>query len=102
MTPPLNFGPGSRLALAALAWLTLTACGRPATEKECDEIVVRITELELKARGISASSGEEVKQTREALKKTTLRECVGRRISDEAMACVRSAKTAEQIVDECF
>lgn len=102
MTLPLNFGPGSRLSLAALAWLALTACGRPATEKECDEIVVRITELELKARGISSSNGEEIKQTREALKKTALRDCVGRRISDDAMTCVRSAKSAEQIVDECF
>lgn len=101
MTLPLNFGPGARLA-AALSLLALAACGRPATEKECDEIVVRITELELKARGIAVSNAEEIKQTREALKKTALRDCVGRRISDEAMTCVRSAKTAEQVVNECF
>lgn len=87
--------------LAAVALLVL-ACGRPATEAECDEIVVRITELELKAHGGDGATKEEVKATREALKKTSLRECVGRRISDEAMACVRSAKSAQQIVDTCF
>jgi hypothetical protein len=89
-------------ALFLLSALLFAACGRPATEKECDEIVVRITELELKGRGAAGTTADEVKATREALKKTTMRECVGRRISDKAMACVRSATTAEQIVKECF
>ncbi|HEY8947150.1 MAG TPA: hypothetical protein VIM73_23060, partial [Polyangiaceae bacterium] len=85
-----------------IASLLAAACGRPATEKECDEIVVRITELELKARGVGGADKAEVAQTRDALRKTTLRDCVGRRISDEAMTCVRGAKTAEQLVNECF
>lgn len=91
----------SWVSLVAGAACLVAACGRPATEKECDEIVVRIAELELKARGRSDSAAE-VKETREALRKTSLRDCVGRRISDEAMACVRSAKSADQIVKECF
>lgn len=96
--------PETRLFAALLTPLLLlfTACGRPATEKECDEIVVRITELELKARGAAGGGADEIQRTREALKKTALRDCVGRRISDEAMACVRAAKTADQIVNECF
>jgi len=77
-------------------------CGRPATEKECDEIVVRIAALEFKARGRTGDSADEIRETREALRKTTLRDCVGRRISDAAMACVRTANSAEQIVKECF
>lgn len=81
---------------------SVSACGRPATQKECDEIVVRVTELELKARGVAGSDGQEVKETKEALQKTTLRDCVGRRISDKAMACVRAAQTAQQLVNECF
>lgn len=96
--PASSFGTWICVAAAAL----YCACGRPATEKECDEIVVRIAELELKARGRSADNADEVRDTREALRKTSQRECVGRRISDEAMACVRSATTAEQIVKECF
>ncbi len=91
-----------RAFVVSLVALLVMACGRPATEKECDEIVGRITELELKGRGVSGTTAEEVKLTREALKKTTLRECVGKRISDRAMECVRSATTAEQIVKECF
>jgi hypothetical protein len=81
---------------------SVSACGRPATQKECDEIVVRVTELELKARGVAGGDGQEVKDTKDALQKTTLRDCVGRRISDKAMACVRTAQTAQQLVNECF
>jgi hypothetical protein len=43
-----------------------------------------------------------VKETIDALRKTTLKDCVGRRIDDEAMACVRAALNAQQIVRECF
>jgi hypothetical protein len=82
--------------------LLVVGCGRPATQQECEEIVVRVTELELKARGIAGSDGQEVQETKEALRKTTMQDCVGRRISDKAMACVRSAKTAQELVGECF
>ena len=89
--------------LCALSSLLFVAgCGRPATQQECEEIVVRVTELELKARGIAGSDAQEVQETKEALRKTTMRDCVGRRISDKAMACVRGAKTAQQLVGECF
>lgn len=87
---------------APLVLLFLGACGRPATQKECDEIVVRVTELELKGRGVAGGDGQEVQEIKEALRKTTMRDCVGRRISDKAMACVRAAKTAQELVSECF
>ena len=86
----------------AFLFVFLSACGRPATQKECDEIVVRVTELELKARGVAGGDGQEVQETKEALRKSTLHDCVGRRISDKAMACVRAAQTAQQLVNECF
>ncbi|HET9958563.1 MAG TPA: hypothetical protein VFQ61_28910 [Polyangiaceae bacterium] len=95
----------ARLFLSALlsscVLVTLTGCGRPATQKECEEIVERITLIELKARGM-AENTQEIAATKEALRKTTLRDCVGRRISDEAMACVRKAGTTQQILNECF
>lgn len=84
------------------AGLFSLGCGRPATEAECTEIVVRVTELELKARGASAADALDVQQTQDALRASTLRDCVGKRISDDAMTCVRQATTAQQIVDECF
>jgi hypothetical protein len=90
------------IAPAVLVGLLATACGRPATLEECNEIVSRITQLELKARGSGGQDQETVKDTVEALRKTTLKECVGRRIDDGAMACVRSATNAQQLVKECF
>ncbi len=90
------------LGYGVLLLVTLVGCGRPATEKECDEIVGRIAELELEARGIAGNNAAEIKDTKAALRKDTLRDCVGRRISDKALTCVRSAKTAQQIVNECF
>ncbi|MFZ5891735.1 MAG: hypothetical protein ACOY0T_11830 [Myxococcota bacterium] len=89
------------------AWLSLllfcgVGCGRPATREECEEIVGRIAELELRARGVTGNNSDEVRATKDALEKTTLRDCVGRRISDKAMTCVRSATTTQQIVSECF
>lgn len=93
--------------MRSFAWVSLlvacaVGCGRPATREECDEIVGRIAELELRARGLTGNNADEVKATKDALEKTTLRDCVGRRISDKAMSCVRSAKTTQQIVGECF
>ena len=82
-------------------WL-LAGCGRPATLEECNEIVSRITQLELQARGSAGQSTDLVKETVEAMKKTTLKDCVGRRIDNQAMNCVRKAQNTQQIVKECF
>ncbi len=101
LRPPAGRRP-PRLALPALAALAVvSACGRPATLEECNEIVRRIVELELSARGAAGQSPEVVRDTTAALEKATLEQCVGRRIDDEAMQCVRTAKTAEDVV-KCF
>lgn len=91
----------ARGVLLVSTWL-LAGCGRPATLEECNEIVSRITQLELQSRGSAGQSAELVKETIEALKKTTLKDCVGRRIDDQAMSCVRQAQNTQQIVKECF
>jgi len=90
------------LGFAVVVAASLLGCGRPATLDECNEIVTRITQLELKARGSAGQSAEMVKETLDALRKTTMKDCVGRRIDDGAMACVRGANSAAQIVSECF
>lgn len=80
-------------------------CGHPATDKECQEIVERIATLELeKATGSNdpKSVGAQVDETKKALAPNTLKDCVGKRITERAMQCVRSAKTSQQIVDDCF
>ncbi|MEP7051395.1 MAG: hypothetical protein ABJB12_13635 [Pseudomonadota bacterium] len=91
---------------AALAVsLALIGCGHPASDKECREIVERIATLEIeKSTGTSDSKsvGEQVDETERALASNTLKDCVGKRITERAMTCVRGAKTSQQIVDDCF
>lgn len=80
-------------------------CGHPASDKECQEIVERIATLELeKSAGTSdpKAVGEQVDETKKALATNTLKDCVGKRITERAMQCVRLAKTSQQIVDDCF
>ena len=81
------------------------ACGHPASNKECQEIVERITLLELETAsrgGDPKAVGAQVDETKRALAANTLKDCVGKRITERAMMCVRAAKDSQQIVDDCF
>ena len=80
-------------------------CGHPATNQECQEIVERIATLELQTAGTFSDQkavGAQVDETKKALASNTLKDCVGKRITERAMQCVRSAKSSQQIVDDCF
>jgi len=79
-------------------------CGHPATDKECQEIVERIATLELEkdSNNSPKSVGAQVDETKKALAPNTMKDCVGKRITERAMQCVRSAKSSQQIVDDCF
>jgi hypothetical protein len=71
---------------------------------DCDEIVARIAELELRGvrSGDPTSIAKEVADTKEAFQAKAKQECVGKRITDHALRCVRNAKSAEEIVRECL
>ena len=91
--------------LPALTCTLVVGCGHPASNKECQEIVERIATLELeKATGNedAKSVGAQVDETKKALAANTLKDCVGKRITERAMQCVRGAKSSSQIVDDCF
>ena len=80
-------------------------CGHPASNKECQEIVERIATLELEKSGANTDAkamGAQVDETKKALATNTLKDCVGKRITERAMQCVRSANNSQQIVDDCF
>ena len=88
--------------------LGTAACGHPATEQECRVIVDRIVELELKAQKDS-DPAEIARRRRTSLGMTDgappaslLQDCVGRHLTDRAMACVRSAQTAGDISERCL
>lgn len=88
------------LATALLA----AGCGRPATQEECDEIIGRIAELEIReaASAAPAEVAKQVSETKQTFQAKSRRECVGRRITKRAIGCVRNAKTAEEIVRVCL
>ncbi len=80
-------------------------CGHPATENECQEIADRVTQLELSSSPVGRdpeTAKEQLERTRNWVKESQLKSCVGRRITDKAMQCVREAKTAQDITDRCF
>lgn len=91
------------MGMSILAILALVGCGRPATKADCDEILDKSAMIELKAQNVSDPA--EVKKRTEAVRaaqgEQLLAKCVGRRVTDKAMACVRNATTAEQ-VDRCL
>lgn len=98
--------PPSR-ALAALFLaatpLFLGACGHPATTEDCNFIITKSAELELRAQNVTdpdtiAKRTEAVKTARG---EELLRRCVGKRITDRALACVGRAGTPKD-VDRCL
>jgi hypothetical protein len=92
--------------LIVFSLLTLVpGCGHPATERDCQEIVERVATLELEKAGAptdAKSMSAQIDETKKALAANTLKDCVGKRITEHAMQCVRTAKTSSQIVDDCF
>jgi hypothetical protein len=89
--------------LVILAALFFAACGRPATEAECKEILHRTAALEMKGRlGNKDLIEQEITVIAESMREQMMKKCVGKRITDDALKCVRSAKTAEELAEECF
>lgn len=99
--------PSRGLALILFLAAALPAalgCGRPATEAECREILRKAAELELRSRldGDPQLIENEVKDIEQALQSSIQTRCVGKRISSGAMACVRNATTADEVVSTCL
>jgi hypothetical protein len=90
------------LALSAVA-LGLAACGRPATADECNAIIAKSAELELRAQNVTdpAIIAQRIEAVKAARGEELLRHCVGKRITDRALACVARAASPKE-VDECL
>jgi hypothetical protein len=84
--------------------IVLCGCGRPATVEDCEYVVERIVQLELEQRnqGDPETVKVEADRTKQVLRESTMKDCVGKRITDGAMECVRNAKTSQEIVEDCF
>jgi hypothetical protein len=86
-------------------WLALASgCGRPATVEDCERIVVRMAQLELRANHITDPRQIElqVAATKNSFEERAMQECVGRHISDSAMECISNANTTEEVLGECL
>jgi hypothetical protein len=98
---------GTFISALALTLLS-TACGHPASEAECRIILERIVELELKSQKVN-DPAEISKRRNESLglsadggRSDLLDGCIGRHITDRALACVQSAETASDITEHCL
>jgi small lipoprotein (TIGR04454 family) len=91
-------------AVALAASLAAISCGHPATEAECEAIVERVARLEIEKKnpGNAQAVQDEIEATKKSVRESMLKECVGRRITQKAMECVRTAKTGKEIVEDCF
>ena len=80
------------------------ACGHPASEAECQTIVERIVDLELPSPKSDRSERDRQTAQREPRRGRRrafqmLVGCIGKHVTDKAMACVRAAGTAAEITD---
>lgn len=90
------------LVVGGLA-VVLSACGHPATEQECELVFRRSAEVALVATKVTNPQEIEraVAEARAAKGKAILDGCVGKRITDSALSCVKEATTAEAL-DRCL
>lgn len=95
--------PPKSLLLLALSALSATGC-RYATEQDCERIIDRIVELELKEQGIKDPKLIEQRKadTRQQKREELLAGCVGKRISDSALTCIDKAESSRDITEKCL
>ena len=102
LRPPVLAPLGRALTLAFLLAPVLVGCGRKATHEDCEVVVDKNVELQLKALGVTdpAIVTKRRDEMRAAMR-DDIDKCVGKRVTDGMMACVRNAETADKI-DKCL
>jgi hypothetical protein len=95
-------GPRMRHVAIGFVVLAVVGCGRNATREDCETIVDRNVEVQLRALGVQDT--DLVTKRKEELRasmKDDIETCIGKRVTDGMMTCVRKAETADQI-DKCL
>jgi hypothetical protein len=88
-----------RRAIVTAALLTgVAACGRKATVADCQLIVDQNVAVQMRAMHVVDPAAIAKKQAElQTELKGELKECVGRRVSDTMMSCVKGAQTSDEI-----
>jgi hypothetical protein len=96
---PSSFKPAPLLVLLLLA---LTGCGRKATRADCELVVDKNVEVKLKADGMTDPGliSKRKEELRASLR-DDIDKCVGKRVTEGMLSCVKTAETPEQI-DKCM
>jgi hypothetical protein len=101
--PRVRRSPLLTAALLVALPAALTACGHPASEAECNSIIAKSAELELRAQNVTDPAV--ISQRTEAVKAARgaelLKRCVGKRITERALDCVKMASSPKD-VDKCL
>jgi hypothetical protein len=79
-------------------------CGHPATRDECDQLLAKSAEIELRGQNVSdpkliAERTAAARATPKGLEFST--QCLGKRITASALECVRKSTTAAEF-DRCL
>jgi hypothetical protein len=100
---PSNHASVARWAALGVVALTVVGCGHPATKQECEAIFDKSARLELAAANVTdaAEVARRLEAARVAKGAELTEGCVGRRITNRAMDCVREATSTEQF-DGCL
>ena len=90
---------GLALATASLPGL---GCGRRATPADCQLIVDKSVDLQLKDRSETDPAAIKASETKiRAALEDQIKECESRRVTDKTMECIRAAGTREEL-DSCL
>jgi hypothetical protein len=90
------------VAAAALVASTSVGCGRRATELDCQLIVDKSVELQL--RETNQTSPDAIQKREEQVRaelQDEIKSCEGRRVTDKTIACVRAATSTGEL-DKCL
>lgn len=91
-----------RLAALVGLLLVLAGCGRKATREDCELIVDRNVEVGLRVQGtVDPVTIQKRKDEMRADMKERIDQCVGKRVTDGMLACVKRSETPDQI-DKCL
>ncbi len=102
---PFGGFPAVATLLVALSCSALVGCGRSATEADCEQILEKAARLEMEERLGKPDEklvASEVAATKKSMRDAMMKQCVGKRITDSALECVKNAKTSKELTEDCF